>query len=243
MAVSDPDAILATPGGDGGPGSQEEIGPASAPAGRAGRRATSAVEVVVGLPRTLADRAGSSAQDAIELADRLARADRPGAGPARRRAADHGGGPAFAARGRGALRGQRAVIDQVAAVAILQGWLDQRRTVLPQYRTSRQTEAGGRRWLRTCTMLDARQWNDRPNAPSRWRSDRRGAGWTAPRGPAPSASADGGAPSACCRSDCWAPIIVAAVLLGLQAVGRHVRIADRFHRSGRSRRADPGARG
>ena len=32
-----------------------------------------AVEVVVGLPRTLADRAGSSAQDAIELAEQLAR--------------------------------------------------------------------------------------------------------------------------------------------------------------------------
>ena len=31
-------------------------------------------------------------------------------------------------------KGQRAVVDQAAAVAILQGWLDQRRAQLPQYR-------------------------------------------------------------------------------------------------------------
>ena len=38
-------------------------------------------------------------------------------------------------------RAQRAVIDQAAAVAILQGWLDQRRALLPQYRTPPETDA------------------------------------------------------------------------------------------------------
>ena len=32
------------------------------------------------------------------------------------------------------------MIDQAAAVAILQGWLDQRRALLPQYRTPPETD-------------------------------------------------------------------------------------------------------
>jgi len=89
------------------------------------------VEVVVGLPRTLADRAGSSAQDATDVADQLA--DRIAPVPVRltderfttvtaQRALREAGVRA---------RGQRSVIDQAAAVGILQNWLDQRRAALP----------------------------------------------------------------------------------------------------------------
>ena len=89
-----------------------------------------AVEVVVGLPRTLADRAGSSANDAVALADLLA--DRISPVPVR--LADERFTTVTAQR---ALReagvrakGQRSMIDQVAAVGILQTWLDQRRAAL-----------------------------------------------------------------------------------------------------------------
>ena len=66
VAVSDPDGILATP--------VETVRRDA----KHLRRLTAlvdeyeAVEVVVGLPRTLADRAGASAQDAIAVADSLA---------------------------------------------------------------------------------------------------------------------------------------------------------------------------
>jgi putative holliday junction resolvase len=86
-----------------------------------------AVEVVVGLPRTLADRTGPAAQDAIQLADRLAER----IAPTPVRLADERLTTVTAARSlRDAgvrAKGQRAVIDQAAAVAILQSWLDQRR--------------------------------------------------------------------------------------------------------------------
>src|SRR5690606_791286 len=87
------------------------------------------VEIVVGLPRTLADRAGSSAADAIPVADALAA--RLPAVPVRM--ADERLTTVSAQRSlREAgvrAKGQRSVVDQAAAVAILQGWLDQRRTV------------------------------------------------------------------------------------------------------------------
>ena len=87
------------------------------------------VEVVVGLPRTLADRAGPAARDAIALADELAR--RIPAVPVR--LADERLTTVAAQRSlRDAgirAKAQRSVIDQAAAVAILQGWLDQRRTL------------------------------------------------------------------------------------------------------------------
>ena len=140
VAVSDPDAILATP--------VETV--------ERDRRKTSdrhlrrlaalvagneAVEVVVGLPRTLADRAGSSAQDAVELADRLAERITP----VPVRLADERLTTVTAQRSLREAgvrsRGQRAVIDQAAAVAILQGWLDQRRALLPQYRAPAETDA------------------------------------------------------------------------------------------------------
>jgi putative Holliday junction resolvase len=86
-----------------------------------------AVEVVVGLPRTLADRSGSSARDAVELAEQLARR----ISPTPVRLSDERLTTVSAQRSlRDAgirAKGQRAMIDQAAAVGILQNWLDQRR--------------------------------------------------------------------------------------------------------------------
>jgi putative Holliday junction resolvase len=89
-----------------------------------------AVEVVVGLPRTLADRSGPSARDAIELAEQRARR----IAPTPVRLSDERLTTVSAQR---LLRdagirakGQRAMIDQAAAVGILQNWLDQRRAAL-----------------------------------------------------------------------------------------------------------------
>ncbi|CDO11249.1 Holliday junction resolvase RuvX [Mycolicibacterium cosmeticum] len=86
------------------------------------------VEVVVGLPRTLADRAGTSAHDAVELADTLAAR----IAPIPVRLVDERLTTVSAQR---ALRdagvrakNQRTMVDQVAAVSILQTWLDQRRS-------------------------------------------------------------------------------------------------------------------
>ena len=127
VAVSDPDGILATP--------VETVRRDSR--GAHLRRIASLidelgiVEVVVGLPRTLADRAGSSAQDAIEVAEAIA--DRIAAVPVRM--ADERLTTVSAARSlREAgvrARNQREMIDQAAAVEILQGWLDQRRNAAP----------------------------------------------------------------------------------------------------------------
>jgi putative Holliday junction resolvase len=138
VAVSDPDAILATP--------VETV-----------RRDRSnhhlrrlvalveehyVVEVVVGLPRTLADRAGTSAQDAVTLADGLATR----IAPVPVRLADERLTTVTAQRSLREAgvrsRAQRAVIDQAAAVAILQGWLDQRRALLPQYRDVAEADDG-----------------------------------------------------------------------------------------------------
>ena len=89
-----------------------------------------AVEVVVGLPRTLADRTGPSARDAIELAEQLARR----IAPTPVRLSDERLTTVSAQRSlRDAgirAKGQRALIDQAAAVGILQNWLDQRRAAL-----------------------------------------------------------------------------------------------------------------
>ncbi|BBY84079.1 Holliday junction resolvase RuvX [Mycolicibacterium pulveris] len=126
VAVSDPDAILATP--------LETV--RRDRADRHIRRLAalvdehSVVEVVVGLPRTLADRSGASAQDAIAVADALARR----IAPTPVRLADERLTTVVAQRSlREAgvrAKGQRSVIDQAAAVGILQNWLDQRRTAM-----------------------------------------------------------------------------------------------------------------
>ncbi|MCV7380153.1 Holliday junction resolvase RuvX [Mycobacterium alsense] len=120
VAVSDPDGILATP--------VETV--RRDRSGRHVRRLAElaaeleAVEVVVGLPRTLADRTGPSARDAIELAETLGRR----IAPTPVRLADERLTTVSAQRSLRAAgvraRQQRAVIDQAAAVAILQSWLD-----------------------------------------------------------------------------------------------------------------------
>ncbi len=123
MAVSDPDGILATP---------VETVHRDRRGGHLRRLSVlvndlEVVEVVVGLPRTLADRAGSSAEDAIAVAEELAER----IGPIPVRLTDERLTTVSAARSlREAgvrTRAQRGKIDQAAAVAILQGWLDQRR--------------------------------------------------------------------------------------------------------------------
>ncbi|MBV8930688.1 MAG: Holliday junction resolvase RuvX [Mycobacteriaceae bacterium] len=123
VATSDPDGVLATP--------VETV--ARDRFGKHLRRLRQlvdelhAVEVVVGLPRTLADRTGPAARDAIELADRLAER----IAPTPVRLADERLTTVTAQRSlREAgikAKGQRVMIDQAAAVAILQSWLDQRR--------------------------------------------------------------------------------------------------------------------
>ncbi|ANI39718.1 Holliday junction resolvase RuvX [Mycolicibacterium vaccae] len=130
VAVSDPDAVLATP---------VETVRREKRGDRHVRRLVAlvgeydVVEVVVGLPRTLADRAGTSAQDAVDVADTLARR----IAPVPVRLSDERFTTVTAQR---ALReagvrsrGQRSVIDQAAAVGILQNWLDQRRAALPAH--------------------------------------------------------------------------------------------------------------
>jgi putative Holliday junction resolvase len=126
VASSDPDAILATP--------VETV--RRERSDRHLRRLAQlvaeyeAVEVVVGLPRTLADRTGPAAQDAIDVAEALARR----IAPTPVRMADERLTTVTAQRSLREAgvrsRGQRAVIDQAAAVGILQSWLDQRRTTL-----------------------------------------------------------------------------------------------------------------
>ncbi|WP_197321244.1 Holliday junction resolvase RuvX [Saccharomonospora sp. NB11] len=84
------------------------------------------VEVIVGLPRTLADRHGTAATIAVEYARRLGERIAPVAV----RLADERLSTVSASRmlsQRGVKgRKQRAVVDQAAAVEILQGWLDGR---------------------------------------------------------------------------------------------------------------------
>jgi putative holliday junction resolvase len=126
VASSDPDGILATP--------VETV--RRERSGKHLRRLAQlvdeveAVEVVVGLPRTLANRTGTSAQDAVELADLLARR----IAPVPVRMADERLTTVTAQRAMREsgvrARDQRAKIDQAAAVAILQSWLDQRRATL-----------------------------------------------------------------------------------------------------------------
>jgi putative pre-16S rRNA nuclease len=129
VAVSDPDGVLATP-------VETVERDRRNKTGKHLRRLVQladeyeAVEVVVGLPRTLADRSGSSARDAVELADQLARR----IAPTPVRLADERLTTVAAQRSlRDAgvrAKGQRAMIDQAAAVGILQNWLDQRRAAL-----------------------------------------------------------------------------------------------------------------
>jgi putative Holliday junction resolvase len=126
VAASDPDGILATP--------VETVrrDRSNKHLRRLAQLAAEleAVEVVVGLPRTLADRSGPSARDAVELAEQLAGR----IAPTPVRLSDERLTTVAAQRSlRDAgirAKGQRAMIDQAAAVGILQNWLDQRRAAL-----------------------------------------------------------------------------------------------------------------
>jgi putative Holliday junction resolvase len=126
VASSDPDGILATP--------VETVrrDRTDKHVKRLARLVTDmdVVEVVVGLPRTLAERTGPSAVDAIAVADALAAR----IAPIPVRLTDERLTTVTAQRElREAgikAKGQRAMIDQAAAVGILQTWLDQRRAVL-----------------------------------------------------------------------------------------------------------------
>jgi putative pre-16S rRNA nuclease len=129
VALSDPAGILATPlltlhrDRSGGPESGTDLDALAALVAE-----HEVVEVVVGLPRTLAGRHGPAAQAAAEYARSLA--ERLGAGvPVRlidERLTTVSAARVLAERGvRG--RKQRAVLDQAAAVEILQGWLEARR--------------------------------------------------------------------------------------------------------------------
>jgi putative holliday junction resolvase len=86
------------------------------------------VEVVVGLPRTLAGREGPAAEAARQYVELLAAHLSVPIQMSDERLSTVVATRALRERGvRG--RKQRAVIDQAAAVEILQGWLDSRRTV------------------------------------------------------------------------------------------------------------------
>jgi len=129
VAVSDPDGILATPLVT----VSRDLGAAadSVPADMAelvrlvGEH--EAVQIVVGLPVQLSGTEGAAAIDIRAYAERLARAvghvpivladERMSTVVATRRLAERG------VRG----RRQRAVVDQAAAVEILQSWLDAQR--------------------------------------------------------------------------------------------------------------------
>ncbi|MFC8530475.1 Holliday junction resolvase RuvX [Nocardia sp. NPDC057227] len=133
VASSDPDGILATPvetvARAKGPGSDSATAPDITRLAEIVRE-YEAVEVIVGLPRTLRGENGASAAVAIAYADRL----REAVQPVPVRLSDERLTTVSAAR---ALRdsgvrarGSRRVIDQAAAVAILQGWLDERSSVV-----------------------------------------------------------------------------------------------------------------
>ncbi len=90
------------------------------------------VEVIVGLPRTLADRHGSAAASATEYARLLSgRLDPVGVRMADERLSTVTASRMLSQRGVTG-RKQRRVVDQAAAVEILQGWLDARAAGAPR---------------------------------------------------------------------------------------------------------------
>jgi len=123
VAICDPDGVLATPLVT-VPRDVEGGSDLRAIAGLVAEH--EAVGVVVGLPRTLAGREGPAAEAARVFADALA-----GAVDVPLELSDERLTTVVATqqlRARGVKgRKQRAVVDQAAAVAILQGWLDAHR--------------------------------------------------------------------------------------------------------------------
>ncbi|MRH87349.1 Holliday junction resolvase RuvX [Nocardia sp. SYP-A9097] len=132
VASSDPDGLLATPVETVPKAKKIAPGTLAPDLARIAElvREYEAVEVIVGLPRTLRGESGSSAKLAATFAGRL----RTLIAPVPVRLSDERLTTVSAAR---ALRdsgvrarGQRSVIDQAAAVSILQGWLDERSAAL-----------------------------------------------------------------------------------------------------------------
>ncbi|GAB3206385.1 Holliday junction resolvase RuvX [Nocardia tengchongensis] len=132
VASSDPDGLLATPVETVPRAKKVAPGTLASDLSRIAEivREYEAVEVIVGLPRTLRGESGSSAKLAATFAGRL----RNLIAPVPVRLSDERLTTVSAAR---ALRdsgvrarGQRQVIDQAAAVSILQGWLDERSALL-----------------------------------------------------------------------------------------------------------------
>lgn len=119
VALCDPDGILATP---------LETVARDVDGGADARRIAElvaeheAVAIVLGLPRTLAGRDGPAAQAALEFAEALRGAVEVPVEMTDERMTTVVATRQLAGRVKG--RKQRAVVDQVAAVAILQGWLD-----------------------------------------------------------------------------------------------------------------------
>ena len=136
IASSDPDGVLATPV-ETVPRSKVK-GPDAPDVVRVAEIIAEyeAVEVVIGLPRTLRGERGS----AVDAAERFGRSLHRRLGGVPIRMADERLTTVSASR---ALResgvrakDQRSVIDQAAAVAILQGWLDERRAAAHRVTTN-----------------------------------------------------------------------------------------------------------
>ena len=124
LAASDPSGLLASPVET----IPRDLSPARSDLARIAAVAhdLDAVEVVVGLPRTLAGREGPAAEAARAFGDALGAALTVPVVYADERLTTVVATQQLRSRGvKG--RKQRAVIDQAAAVAILQGWLDARR--------------------------------------------------------------------------------------------------------------------
>jgi putative Holliday junction resolvase len=158
VAASDPDGILATPVETvprdtgsrryGRPRAARAGGSAPGPGADIARIAAiaeeyEAVEIIVGLPRTLRGEKGTSARMATEFAGRL----RDSLPELPIRLSDERLTTVSAAR---ALRdsgvrarGQRQVIDQAAAVSILQSWLDERSSVMRSAEDAARTALSG----------------------------------------------------------------------------------------------------
>ena len=123
VALSDPDGVLATPLAT----VARDVQHGTDLAAIAGMVAEhDVVGVVVGLPRTLAGREGPAAEAAREFGAALARRVAVPIEFADERLTTVVATRQMRESGRKGRR-QRAVVDQVAAVAILQGWLDARR--------------------------------------------------------------------------------------------------------------------
>ncbi|MGV9824837.1 MULTISPECIES: Holliday junction resolvase RuvX [unclassified Gordonia (in: high G+C Gram-positive bacteria)] len=124
VAVCDPDGILATP--------VETVRHSPGDNGDIDRIAAlvseyEAVEVIVGLPKTLRNTSGPAADKARAFGTRLASRIAPVPVTYHdERLTTVTAQQALHASGR-SVKSSRGVIDQAAAVAILQGWLDSRR--------------------------------------------------------------------------------------------------------------------